>query len=265
MKETSKTGHHIEQEGHRLKQHFFRRYQDYIIFFSSIAIGLLVVGFMINGFLDLLESLENEELGNFDDRITLWALSFKSDGFTTFIQGLTHFGDRIAYTILAFLMGIYLYERKGNLVFTFQAVAVLAIAGGLSFWLKDLIERPRPEAAHELGISTFSFPSGHSMSAIAFYGFLIYLSWRIYHSRLKKIGLTLLFSAMILGIGFSRIYLQVHYPSDVLAGFAAGGACLIIFIIAFSAIRFWHHKKGEEPQPDDATAEEQVPRHSDAA
>jgi undecaprenyl-diphosphatase len=158
------------------------------------------------------------------------------------------------YTAFAALLFIYLYIRKGNLMFALQALLVLVIAGGLSFLLKDLIERPRPEAVRELGIRTYSFPSGHSMSAIAFYGFLIYLSLRIYKSKVKKIAYSLLLVLVILSVGVSRVYLQVHYPSDVLAGFAAGGICLLIFILVFAFMRFWQWKKGEDTQPDTAEA-----------
>jgi membrane-associated phospholipid phosphatase len=247
---------YLAREANRFLYHFYRSYKDYLLFFAGIFIGVLVVALLGRGFYELLNDLRADRLGAFDDKITLWVLSWQTPALDSYMASITHFGDRYAYIMLSVILGLYLYIRKGNLIFTLQAMAVLIVAGALSFWLKDLIGRPRPEAAHQLGIHSLSFPSGHSMSSIAFYGFLIHLTWRIYKSRLKKIVFTIILVLLILSIGISRIYLQVHYPSDVLSGFAAGGICLIIFILLFSFLRFRQRWKGEDRQPDTATAEE---------
>ena len=223
-------------------------------------LGILFVALLGKGFYELLDSLRAEELGSFDDSITAKVLSWKSPSMDWYMRSITEMGDLNVYIILSILMFAYFYFRKGNLVFAVQAVAVLIVAGGLSFWLKDLIDRPRPEAVHHLRIGrTKSFPSGHSMGSIAFYGFLIHLTWRIYKRKLKKILFTFILLLIIISVGLSRIYLQVHYPSDVLAGFAAGGMCLILFILIFSTMRFRQRWKGEDRQPETATAEEVEP------
>lgn len=247
---------YLSREGHRLINHLFRTYKDYILFVGGLLLGLLLVAVLGKIFYELLDSLREKELGSFDDRITAAVLQWESPGLTNYFGGITHLGDRLAYIMLSVVLFIYFYIRKGNLIFATEALLVLLIAGGLNFWLKDLIGRPRPEAAHLLGVKSMSFPSGHAMSSIAFYGFLIHLSWRIYKGHLKKILLTLLLVSLILSIGLSRIYLQVHYPSDVLAGFAAGGVCLILFIQIFSFMRFMQRRKGEDRQREEATAGE---------
>lgn len=247
---------YLLREANRFLRHFYRSYKDYIVFVAGLLLGVLLVALLGKVFYELLDSLRAKELGAFDDAITAEVLSWQSPGLSSYLAGITHLGDRIAYVVLSVVLFIYFYVRKGNLIFALQAVLVLIVAGALSFWLKDLIDRPRPEAVHDLGIRTKSFPSGHSMSSIAFYGFLIYLSWRMYKNRVKKIFITFLLTVLILSIGLSRIYLQVHYPSDVFSGFAAGGICLIIFIMLFSVMRFRQRRKGEDRQPDDATAEE---------
>ncbi len=247
---------YIIQEIERLLQHLFRSYKDYVLFFGGLLLGLLFVGLLGKGFYELLDALNEKKLGNFDDAITGWVLRWESPLLTRYFNAITDLGDRVAFAVLSVILFAYFYFRKGNLIFAVQALVVLLIAGALNFWLKDLIARPRPEAAHEFGISTLSFPSGHAMSSIAFYGFLIHLTWRIYKSQLKKVAITTILVLFIISIGLSRVYLQVHYPSDVLAGFAAGGICLIIFILIFSYMRFRQRKKGEDLQPDSATAEE---------
>lgn len=251
---------YLVAEAHRLLNHFYRTYKDYIVYFAGILLGVLLVALLGKGFYELLDSLRDKELGEFDDGITIRVLSWGSPTLDWYMTSITHLGDRFAYMVLAVILALYLYIRKGNLIFTLQAMAVLIVAGALNFWLKDLIGRPRPEAAHELGITNKSFPSGHAMSSIAFYGFLIHLSWRIYKSRLKKVVFTIVLVFLIISIGLSRIYLQVHYPSDVLAGYAAGGMCLIIFILMFSFMRFRQRWKGEDRQPETATVEDAAPQ-----
>ena len=95
---------------------------------------------------------------------------------------------------------------------------------------KHIIRRARPEGIALIEETGFSFPSGHSMVGFAFYGFIIYL---IYKSNLKKqikILLITLLSLLIFNIGLSRIYLGVHYVTDVLTGYMLGLICLIGFI-----------------------------------
>lgn len=87
--------------------------------------------------------------------------------------------------------------------------------------MKFAIQRPRPDEALRLvDVGGFSFPSGHSMAAMAFFGLIIWLVWRYVDDRRRCIWLTTAFAAIIVLIGFSRIYLGVHYFSDVICGFA---------------------------------------------
>jgi len=84
--------------------------------------------------------------------------------------------------------------------------------------------------------STFSFPSGHSMAAMTFYGFLIYMIYKSNMSKTFKILLISLLSILILSIGVSRIYIGVHYFSDVITGFL----CSIIIIYLYLKITKKH-------------------------
>ena len=76
----------------------------------------------------------------------------------------------------------------------------------------------------------YSFPSGHSITSMVFYGYLIYLIYRYVDNKNIKVSLIIFLSLLILMIGFSRIYLGVHYTSDVLAGFLISVAYLILFV-----------------------------------
>ncbi len=96
--------------------------------------------------------------------------------------------------------------------------------------LKFAIQRPRPDASLRLvEIGGFSFPSGHSMAAMAFFGLLIWLTWRYAGDRRMRAGLTALLCAAIAAVGFSRVYLGVHYVSDVLGGFCVSLIWLAVY------------------------------------
>lgn len=98
----------------------------------------------------------------------------------------------------------------------------IALVTLLNIGIKALVQRPRPDEAIRLVTeSGFSFPSGHSMAAMAFFGLIVWLVWHYERDRRLRLLLCAAFSLLILAIGISRIYLGVHYASDVLGGFCA--------------------------------------------
>src|SRR5690606_9370331 len=105
------------------------------------------------------------------------------------------------------------------------------------------INRERPTLEHMVAVSTLSYPSGHAMSAMAFYGFLIYLSFRLSRYMWFKILSLIILGSLILLIGISRIYLGVHYPSDVFAGFVGGLIWVTFCAILFNIIDLYRRKR----------------------
>ena len=99
----------------------------------------------------------------------------------------------------------------------------------LNVILKELVQRPRPEDINLVVETGFSFPSGHSMVAMAFFGLLVWLVWHYEKDRTMRLACCGGFSLIILLIGISRIYLGVHYASDVLAGFCVSLAWLALY------------------------------------
>jgi membrane-associated phospholipid phosphatase len=233
----------------------YSSYRSYIGLILGVVIGLVVCGLLINGFFALLDELTDNELGRFDDAVAMPIHQIRMPWLTDVMLVITWMGDRNAYFIFGTGLFIFFYLRYRSLIFPLQTSVVLLIAGGLNRWLKDLIDRPRPEAQHLVEAGSLSFPSGHAMSSIAFFGFLIYLIWRLISTLWVRWLLSLLLVLLILLIGFSRVYLGVHYPSDILAGYAAGGACLAVFISMFTYVRYRYARKGKEPQ---VTADEQA-------
>jgi undecaprenyl-diphosphatase len=132
---------------------------------------------------------------------------------------------QISYGILIF---IYLIKKNWK-----RSVEIAAIAVGgflLNYIMKISFRRIRPPDPLVEKLHNFSFPSGHATSAFIFYGLLTYLVWKSDIKKIYKIFLGLSFILFSLLIGFSRIYLRVHYPSDVVAGFCIGFAWLSLCI-----------------------------------
>lgn len=96
--------------------------------------------------------------------------------------------------------------------------------------MKNIVARPRPEGFRLVEESGYSFPSGHSMVSMAFYGFFVYLIFKKVKNPYLKWSSMIVISFIITAIGLSRIYLGVHYASDVIAGFCISISYLILFM-----------------------------------
>lgn len=144
---------------------------------------------------------------------------------TTILIIITNLGSAITLISLTILSIILIKNKKIGLCISLN----LIISTLLNVILKNIVQRPRPEGCRLIDESGYSFPSGHSMVNTAFYGLLIYLVLRNVKNSKLKYTLVTLISLLIIGIGFSRIYLGVHYASDVLAGFLISIAYLVVF------------------------------------
>lgn len=140
---------------------------------------------------------------------------------TSFIRVITFFGNHMFLIPANLILVIFFLIRKHR--WYSIKVPVVALGGVLlMFVLKELFNRPRPLIPLLEPVKGLSFPSGHAMMSVSFYGLLIYLVWENVQNRAAKWSLTIFLVLFILLIGFSRIYLRLHYFSDVIAGFSAG-------------------------------------------
>ncbi|MBL6446238.1 phosphatase PAP2 family protein [Fulvivirga sp. 29W222] len=240
----------------RLKIELGKHSNEYVLFVISLIIPAIICLLAFNVFLEIIESLEANELVSFDNTITEFIHSFRNDKITPVVTFITDLGDVAAYMVIIPLIAILLYYHGHHRwKLSLQATIVLLSAFFLNIALKNLISRPRPlEELRLVTAHSYSFPSGHSMSAFAFYGFLIYLTYKHVSNTLLKILLILIQLLLILSIGLSRVYLGVHFPTDVLAGFIAGLIWLIICIVVFNFINLYRirqiPKKGSKPHSD---------------
>lgn len=186
----------------------------------------IVLFICIIGFTSLAEDVFHKEIMN-GDIIGYKIIStyLISDFATPIAQFITSFGGATFLTGIAFLLLLVIKNKKIGI----SICSNLVIATGLNILLKNILQRPRPTEYRLIDESGYSFPSGHSMISMAFYGFVIYLIYKYVKNKYLKWSLITISSILIVSIGISRIYLGVHYTSDVLAGFLIAISYLVIY------------------------------------
>lgn len=176
-------------------------------------------------FLDLLEDVLNNEIMNFDSAVYNFIISFKSNSLTNIFKFITFFGSSIPLISICIISFLFIKNKKIPMYISINLI-VTAI---FNLLLKNIIRRNRPVGYRLVEETGFSFPSGHSMASMAFYGLIIYLVFKYVKNKYAKIALCTFLSILIVAIGISRIYLGVHYASDVLAGFMISLSYLTLF------------------------------------
>ena len=153
-----------------------------------------------------------------------------SDSLTPIVKFITNLGGTIFLIFLTILLLIIFLFKFKNKKIGFAIVINIINSALLNMILKNILQRPRPEEFRIISVTGYSFPSGHSMNSMAFYGFLIYLIYIKIENKYIKWALISILSVLIILVGISRIYLGVHYTSDVLAGFLISIVYLILYI-----------------------------------
>lgn len=221
------------------RNHYFR-----FIMFLLIAGTVSILALIF--FLTITSKLDQTIWFGFDYYVNLYVHAFRSESLTDLVMFITNLGSVYAYVIIIPVIMVVLYINGNNWKVPLQSAIVLLSTFLLNVAIKWVIGRPRPFEDQRLVDATFySYPSGHSMSATGFYGFLIYLVIRYIKNFWLKTVLVIFLSLLILAIGTSRIYLGVHYPTDVLAGFIAGTFWLMVCIIIFRSVNFYRQRSSD--------------------
>jgi undecaprenyl-diphosphatase len=169
--------------------------------------------------------LKNEE---FDRQVFDWLKPYINDSNTALMNFVTFFGKH-EFLIPANLglIAYYLFIKKHRWYsIKIPAVAISSLL--LMFGLKKFFERQRPTDQLLEAAKNFSFPSGHALMSVTFYGLLAYIAWHNVKNKTLRWSVIILLILWILLVGVSRIYLRRHYYSDVMAGFAMGFLWLVI-------------------------------------
>jgi membrane-associated phospholipid phosphatase len=211
-------------------------------FGSYLLFGALFCMLATAGFGWLARGIFADRFVRIDDGLIIWLHGYWSPLANQVMLLLTMLGDTAVLALLvALVAGTLLYLGRW-----IDAVGLVLAAGGagiVDLVLKATFQRVRPDLfSGPLHLTSYSFPSGHSMGSTACYGMLAVLAIRLVQGRLAKIAIGLAAALLILGIGLSRIYFGVHYPTDVLGGFLAGAIWLVIST-AIMQVAEWHARR----------------------
>lgn len=188
---------------------------------------ILLVG--MAGFLFIAYFISNYESLAFDSNITDVVYSMRSTALTYAVLAITFSANWQTIT-LGCLILLFLKQTRKPVGLPVACVTLLSTL--LKSVLKAIFERPRPdEFLWLINESGYSFPSGHALSGLVFYGLVIYYINLMMKNKKAVKSITAFLVVLIILIGFSRVYLGVHYPTDVLAGFCIGIVLLFLFLL----------------------------------
>ncbi|MCO4331211.1 phosphatase PAP2 family protein [Staphylococcus hyicus] len=187
-------------------------------------ISLLIVFTLIFA---VIAMFHESRLGKWIDN-EVYEFIYSSESFisTSIFFGATQIGEVWAMMCLSLLVIALLMFYKYKIEALFFALTMI-ISGATNPILKNIFDRERPTILRLIDITGFSFPSGHAMGSTAFFGSLIYICRRILKGKSKMVIMSLC-ALMILLISTSRVYLGVHYPTDIIAGIIGGLFCIVL-------------------------------------
>ncbi len=188
--------------------------------------------------------IKADKIVYFDSTIIGAVQGLESPHLTAIMEFFTLIGSTKVVVVLSLLIIYFLYKVLHHRLELILFISVIAGSPVLNFILKEIFHRARPDLHRLIAIGGYSFPSGHAMNAFTVYGIFTFLIWRHIPYRIGR-GLLILFSTiMIVMIGVSRIYLGVHYPSDIIGGYFAGGFWLTTSIWVFQ----WYKERPSHPE-----------------
>ena len=163
----------------------------------------------------------------FDDPVREWFYSLRGPAITGVAIMITTLANK--YVIIGLCL-LLLILPQTRMTFGIPLSVGALVTMLMNSLIKHLVERPRPEVVHLVTEHGFSFPSGHSITSMFFYGLAIWLVWRYVDNQTAKWILTVLLAIPMFLVGPTRIYLGVHFPTDVLGAWCLGFAAIVLFI-----------------------------------
>lgn len=186
---------------------------------ATIAVVLIVI------FAKIAEDVFEKEIFGFDYSIYNYILNHRNTILNTIFKVITYAGSAYVVLPVTICCVIFIKVKKDKKLIPLNLLIIIL----LNIVLKNIFARPRPDNMRLMQASGYSFPSGHAMVSTAFYGYLIYLTIKNIQNRKAKIAISTALALLIILIDFSRIYIGVHYVSDVIGGTVFS----IVYLIAF--------------------------------
>lgn len=193
----------------------FRDNRRVVVLLAAALIFVWLLGEVASGEIMRLDTLAYQ----------VFVETLRSDALTPFMEAFTSLASVVVLAVMAAVIAALAPGKAPGWCVAVNLVCVVV----LNTVLKVIVQRPRPAGFRLISESGYSFPSGHSMVAMAFFGLLIWMVWRYHRRDVMRVVWCVCFGLVIAMVGISRIYLGVHYASDVLAGFCVSLIWLIFY------------------------------------
>jgi undecaprenyl-diphosphatase len=179
-----------------------------------------------------------------DTSVRDWFVERRSPALTAVLTAFTTIGSSVVLVSLSFGVTVFLAASRRRAE---AGLVAGATAGALILWplLKNLIERARPADAHLVQVSSWAYPSGHSLTSTVVFGVLAVLAYRRARTRATRVTVAATAAVLVAAVGVSRVYLGVHWPTDVLAGWLIGALWLSVCLWAYQWLT---HSAADPPQ-----------------
>ncbi len=201
-----------------------------------LVIVLVIFTVILSLFLIITDEIVLEKETTFDNSVFQFLRAYTTSAVTAIMIFLTFFGSMKFLFPSYCLLVLYFILFKKNTLRSLNIAAIGLSSVALLFFIKDIFKRHRPVDPLLANVKGFSYPSGHSFSAFTFCGLLIYILWETQINIMWKWIGTFIFFLFATSIAASRVYLHVHYASDVIAGFCLSVLWLSICISVLNRI-----------------------------
>lgn len=194
---------------------------------------LILISILLVIFFSMLGIVLFDKNLTFDMGVYNFIISFKCDFLDTLFKTITAFGNPLTIISLVVIF-IVAFRNKDALLLSISALDSII----LNTIIKHIVKRDRPSVVRLISEKGYSFPSGHAMISVCVYGFLFYLAYRKIKNKFLRNIICIVLGILIVGIGISRIYVGVHYASDIIAGYALALIEVILLIQCENLIKF---------------------------
>lgn len=223
----------------RCKKYF----AELTLFSLEILVLIFIFGTALISFIFIARKVFQEHTHDFDEKVFSFIAGHVNNINTGIMEFFTFLGTHtflIPANFLLTALFLFIQKRRWNSI-KIPAVALSSLV--LMLLLKLIFHRERPVTPLLQAAKGFSFPSGHALMSVTFYGLLILIVWQNIKQLWLKWILSIILVLLILAIGLSRVYLRVHYASDVLAGFCVGIVWLLLSLWILDKIEKYRNKK----------------------
>ncbi|MDO4796970.1 MAG: phosphatase PAP2 family protein [Coriobacteriales bacterium] len=190
----------------------------------------IIIAAAVVVFIAVLQDVRSDDILRLDaTAFSFFVIKLRTPWITGIMEGFSSLSSPIVIGVMFLMVIAFAPGRRPGLCAFVNLVSVVLI----NQVLKYIVQRPRPDGFRLISETGYSFPSGHSMVSMAFYGLCAWMVWNYERDRIMRWACCIAFSLIIVVVGMSRVYLGVHYASDVIAGFCVSLAWIGVYTQVF--------------------------------